>query len=452
MAPKLGAARRAPSLPRPNARHGWRPLAREALLAALTTWFAIVAITALPNLRPQQIRPQLPPNGASYLDDFDVFYSAGSLFRQGRGHDVYNLSALQSAESQTFGLPTEAFEALPFFNPPHALLLFAPLSLLNLPAAAAIWSLGTALLAAGGFGVLLRAYPLRLGTLPIACLALGIVSSLPVYQAAIHGQISFLLVLGLCLLYTSMQRQSARLSLPGLLILSLKPQLLLLPVILFVLQRRYRELAIAFAGGLVLLLAALSLSGVHALADYARLTVASTSWNGENGISTLGMFGWVGMVSGATGGQRFDALHQIVLILDALTLAFTAWGIWRGVRHGRDSGTLLSIAVAGALLASPHFYAQDLLLLVPVLLVMMHGTGPRHRSPNALANFFALAGWFTVYVHFTVLGDTHINPTTLYIVALLLMLVIQGSGLGGSRAGRDRTRPSAAGRAPAGTG
>ncbi len=166
MAPKLGAEPRDLPIPRAAGQNTWRRLAREAMLAALSTWFAVVAITAVPSLRPQQIRPQQPPNGSAYLDDFGVFYSASSLLMRGDGEGVYRLDAMQAAERETYGLQPDEFEALPFFNPPQALLLFAPLSMLRAPWAAAVWMAGTLLMAAAGLWLLLRAYPLRMRSLP----------------------------------------------------------------------------------------------------------------------------------------------------------------------------------------------------------------------------------------------------------------------------------------------
>jgi hypothetical protein len=251
-------------------------LAIEGLIAGLATWFAIVAVTAVPGLLPQRIRPQLPPEGTAYFDDFGVFYTAGWLLRQGQGDEIYNVTSLADAEHRIFDVPANQLQPLPFFNPPQALLLFAPLSFLKLNVAATLWMAGTLALAVAALLLLLANYRLRLGAGAVCCLILALVSSLPFYQTFVHGQLSFLLFFGVCLLYASMRRPSPGMSVTGLLILSIKPQLLLLPVILFLLQRRYRELAITLIGGLALIAAAVGISGLHTLGNYVRLLVSST--------------------------------------------------------------------------------------------------------------------------------------------------------------------------------
>jgi hypothetical protein len=403
----------------------WRHLLIEAVIAGLATWFVVVAVTALPSFRPQPIQIQFGPGSPSYLEDFGVFYTAGRMLRDGRGREVYRLNTLGRAESQTFGERLGDFEVLPFFNPPHALLLFAPLTALSLQSSAAVWLVSSMLLAAVGLILLFRTYPSNLGVAGGACLALGIISSRPAYQASFYGQISYLLVFGLCLLYLSIVNSDARLSVPGLLILTLKPQFLVLPVVLLLAQRRYRELLITASLGLVLLASALWFTGPRSLIDFGRLLVSSTAWTNENGITTFGMFGWVGMVSDAMGSALPRVQRVLIQSLDILTVAVCAWVIWIGVRRRSRPESLLSIAVVGVLLASPHFYPQDLLLLVPVLLVLMHS----RNGVSRLGVSFAIAGWFTAYLHFEVLGSTGINITTVYLLGLVATLALMSLGI-----------------------
>jgi hypothetical protein len=136
------------------------------------------------------------------------------------------------------------------------------------------------------------------------------------------------------------------------------------------------------------------------------------------------MFGWVGLVSGLTAGQPGVAGHVAVTFLDAITLLVLGWFIVRGVRLGRRPAGLLSVGVVGGLLASPHFYAQDLLLLVPVLWGMLADD----RLPRKVPFLFAIGAWFIPYVHFAVLGATSLNLTTLYLLGLLLLLIFESEG------------------------
>ena len=410
----------------------------EALLAALAAWFALVAVTALPGLRPRQFQTWGSPGQESYLDDFVVFYSAGKLFQQGQGADVYQVESVTAEESREFRQAPQDFEPLPFFNPPHSLLLFAPLSTLKLPIAVVLWTFGTMMLAAAGICLLLRAFPARLRVIEILCLALGLVSSLPFYQVVLHGQVSFLMLFGLCLVYASLRSPHSRLfAVAGLVILSLKPQLLILPALLFLAKRQYR--IVLFAAGIVLtlLLTVLFASGPSMIGQYVHLLIESDRWDNQNGISTWGMFGWVGLVSDLAGGQRGAAGHLAVTILDIATLLAGGWFLVRGVRLGRNPEALLSVAVVAGLLASPHFYAQDLLLLVPVLWVSFASDS----LPRTVTVLLALGAWFIPYVHFTVLNGTYLNLTTVYLLTLLAVIVGQVEGAMLPREG-NRVGPS----------
>jgi hypothetical protein len=420
----------------------WRTLLLEALLGALAAWFALVAITALPGLRPQRIRADKPPQIDAYLEDFAVFYTAGTMLRLGDGRDVYNLEALHAAEGTVLNQPVDTFAVLPFFNPPYALLLFAPLSLLSLPNAAIVWVVATPMLACAGLWLLTRAYPARISRQGILYAVLAVVSSLPFYISAVYGQITFLLVFGLCLLYVSLRWNRTSLGVAAVLILSLKPQLLILPVLLLVLQRRYRVLAIAFTTGLALLSAVLLLAGPQVVADYVHLVQQSTSWNAENGAYVWGMHGWVGLVSGLAGGQPFAGQRSLVLLLDVCTLLLVGWIIYRGARAERDPAELLSLAVVGGLLASPHFYSADLLLLLPVLWVSYAAGGQTRKW----AIVCGIAGWFVLYLHYTLLGLTRLGITTLFLLLVLALLIAAGEGRLPGR--RRRALPA---RAPAGT-
>jgi hypothetical protein len=146
------------------------------------------------------------------------------------------------------------------------------------------------------------------------------------------------------------------------------------------------------------------------------------------------MFGWVGMVGAVMEGSAPAVQRYAVLTLDALTLAVAGWVIYRGARRGVDGAILLSIAIIAGLLASPHFYAQDLILVIPVLLVQLSTS--RVTWPIAL---FAIAGWFVAFTHFAVLSATHINLVTLYLLALLSWLITEAQVFTGTTTSKSRS-------------
>lgn len=399
------------------------PLAREGLLAALITWFAIVLLTFLPVMRPRPFTlPESHGRYEPYLDDFVVFYSAASLLRKGEGSQVYNWTALRKAEAHLAGAKPAEVEPLPFFNPPHALLLLLPLTLLPPGAAAVVWLTGTIMLAMAGLWLLLetRGPPRSLGLR--CCAALAVLSSLPSLQAMLHGQLSFLLLFAVCLLYLGLARDRTVLVVAGLLLLGFKPQLVILPLLALLLLGRFQIVAWFAVCLLALTLATDALAGRLLEPAYITLLRESLQWDGVNGVARLSMFGWVGLLRGLIGPAQQKAQQTALTVLNGLTLATASLGLLLGTRRRRRPSLLLSLALVAGLIASPHFYAQDLLLLVPVLVTL-----PRSEElrPRATAWLLGLILWFVMYVHFDILSRTHINLTTLFLLGLLAWLFWQ---------------------------
>src|SRR5208283_2463739 len=130
--------------------------------------------------------------------DFTIFYTAGKMLRQGRGHRLYDAQAQFEVQKNFVGqIPTRR-GPLPYNHPPFEALFFLPLTLLPYRQAFIAWDL---LNLAALFGVALllrRSGPMLRGIAPwafvIACLAF-----FPVFVSVLQGQDSVLLLL-LCAL------------------------------------------------------------------------------------------------------------------------------------------------------------------------------------------------------------------------------------------------------------
>ena len=126
--------------------------------------------------------------------DFLAFYTAGSLAREGRHADLYDLAVMKSRQQ---AIARDADLALgdavgPWWNPPIYAWVFAPLSALPFPRALAVWC-GINLAAMGGAVFLLC----RLVRENRGLVALLVLVSAPFLQALTHGQntpISLLIV------------------------------------------------------------------------------------------------------------------------------------------------------------------------------------------------------------------------------------------------------------------
>jgi hypothetical protein len=377
-------------------------------------WFVFVIITSFPGLLQRTIALPAGQTAVPFLDDFVVFHSAGKYAPEAGG-EIYEPELISRLEAGATGQEPERVVILPFFNPPPALLAFWPLGLLPMGLAAVLWlSLGVVAAA-----LLLRMLAREAGLAADSTTSLFVIggcASLPFYQALVHGQMTFLLLGGFCLLCTGVLRpRGAPLVLGGLLVLALKPVLVVFPLVLLATRRQFHVLA-AFVviEGMLVAIAAL-VFGTSLPLDYVSMALKALSWDEVNGISTYGMFGWTGFWRGIVGPEARELQTILTIASSAVTLA----AAMRVFRHSRERPHVaLSVAILASLLVSPHSYAQDLLLLsIPFLLL---GTFDTSKGNIAVA---AVLSWFALYFHFHVLDATGVGPGNVALILLGAWLV-----------------------------
>ena len=395
------------------------PLAKFGLALApilIGGWFIYILLTSFPALLDRSIALPVADGSMPFLDDFIVFHSAGKHVAEigGAVYDPATISALQAEET---GQDPDDALVLPFFNPPSALLLFSLFALIPIGSAAIAW-MGTSAIAAF---VSTRGLVRMDALSPDAriLVVLGIASWLPMYQAVVHGQMTFLLLAGFSLYCLGLlAANKEKYVVPGLLLLALKPVFLALPLLYLALRRQFRLLAaFALAEGALIIVAAM-LFGWELPFDYVSLSIQAIGWDEVNGISTYGMFGWTGFWRGVLGPDA----HGLQMTL-TMTSALATIGAFIWVCH-RGGSMRLSLAamVLAALLISPHSYMQDLLLLtIPALLLL---------SDRMSAVTFAFIGfglWFAVYFHFDTLASTGLGLANLSLILLMGFVLAQGT-------------------------
>ena len=219
----------------------------------------------------------------------------------------------------------------------------------------------------------------------------AILSSAPLYHAVVHGQMTLFLVAGFALVWAgAFESRRPLLLAAGLLLISFKPVLLVGAIAWIIARGNWRPIHFFLAAKAALVLAALAIFGFGLASTYFDLSLQAFGWDDVNGISSYGMFGWNGLLRGIIGPE--PQLLRTALMA-GLSIATVAWLVMVAF----DPGSLTKEErfggiVAVTLLVSPHSYSQDLLLLLPPLLVL--ATGPRNRSAGALA---ALAVWFASF-------------------------------------------------------
>jgi glycosyl transferase family 87 len=295
--------------------------------------------------------------------DFTSSYVAGLLLRHPGGAAVYN-AATQTALRDQLIAPIHN-GTVPFVDAPPAAALVAPVTWLSLVAAYRLWTALSLVLLMLAVVVAVRSAPWPETTPRIWRLAAGsaALASIGTWTLLLQGQWTSLTALGLALAYRDWRHgHQAR----GAVILVLaagiaKPHLAL-GLGGFLLGWGHRRVilgAIAGIAGLaVASLLAVGTAGVLAFAGLA--TAQGGAWDFRRMLSFIaipGSFAGNGTISEAVGLAGTAVACVVAWRLGALAR-----------RHPERFDRALIAAAALSLLGAPHAYAQDLVMLAPVLI------------------------------------------------------------------------------------
>jgi Glycosyltransferase family 87 len=311
--------------------------------------------------------------------DFTAFYVGGTLLREGHTGDLYSQAVQQPLHSALIAPDPEA--NLPFVNTPVAAALVLPATFLPLHAAYRLWSLLE-------LGVLVLAVVLAVRTVewPAATprvwkVAAGAaaLAGVGTWTMFVQAQWTPLLALGLVLAYWSWKRGHLATG-AGVLVVSAgiaKPHLALGLLAFLIGWRRRRVILGALAGGAGLAVASLTLVGPSGVAGFVNILASSTTrWALSTMVSFIG-------VAGSLFGNGLAA-HLVGLVASLLACAAA---LWLGMRVRRDASQLDTALVGAAvlsLLASPHAYPDDLVMLAPALVIAIAAVARRVGSSTPL--------------------------------------------------------------------
>ncbi|HEX5368431.1 MAG TPA: glycosyltransferase family 87 protein [Dehalococcoidia bacterium] len=400
-------------------RASW-PLPRPVSLVvaiALIGVFVWIGSSLWSQLNPAQ-KPNLPTITIYHpiLDDYVVYWSAGRMVVNGQAAHLYDQLEVKDVQAKATGQRRWEVVDLPFFNPPFIAAFMAPFALLPVKASALLFMA----LSLGGLALAMRQLLGGLSRLEVALWSVGIVSSMPFYYTLQHGQFSFLLLLLFTSVYFMLKRRNDAPAGAVLALLLMKPQLLLLPLIFLVADRRYAALrAFAITAG-VLALSSLLVAGPGGSLDYVKLMVQATGWHNENGITIFAMFGWNAFFTDVLGNTDFSLVTLLALVAAIGTIGVCV-ASWRSASNRDDTNFDLryTVLMLGTLLVSPHLYGQDLIIGV-LPLVLLYRSAYDSRMKLTLAATFVIA-WGVMYQHFNLLNATGVNFVTLMMFGLLLL-------------------------------
>ena len=391
-------------------------------LPALFGGIVFAALESANGLAPQQIRISRAGKYDPFLDDFVVFYSAGRMVREGQATAAYDPGAIHSEEAEVVRQPRASIIPLPYFNPPHMLFALSALSCLPTGLAALLFTIIELAAFAAAIAVLSRLRLIGLSGAGGLIALLALIASMPFHEVLLHGQISLLLFAAWAAIYVgTIQGRGDRWTVPGLVVLALKPQLALVPLLYLIIRHQWATLARFIAVETALTVVAVAAWGPGIVWDFLSLLRAAAGWEDQNGIWVDAMFGWNAFVRDLIGPQWHMGRAAIAAALSLATLALVASSA--RLPRRRTPAETLAVLVFASLLVSPHLFSQDLVLAgLPVLILVSRGPS-RERPAWAL---FGLLGWALTFLHFRYL---HTDPLSHDVNFVSLWLAV-GAGVG----------------------
>jgi Glycosyltransferase family 87 len=337
-------------------------LGRRMIVAAHSTLALGFAISLLRRL--------LAPDGA-VATDFTVFWTGWWLILHDQGHALYNEAAQRAAQQGLMHGFSFQGGLMAFLNPPHAALAGLPFGWLADHAgervAFIVWTSASV--------ALLLALDRRLReTLGVTdgparwVVTSALLAFYPVFHALNIGQMSILLAVAALGLHRAVDASQPIAGAAWFLVLTIKPQLLP-PICVFLVARRCWRL-IAYALGVLALAAAISavVLGPAIWLDYARQVGQLEHFFAQGTVAhMLNLRGSLTRALGSSAQPSIDAAAYVVWI--GATLIVAALFAYRRLHEAQDTRAAYALALAVALLSSPHFFVQDAVIwTVPLAL------------------------------------------------------------------------------------
>jgi Glycosyltransferase family 87 len=305
--------------------------------------------------------------------DFTIYYTAGTMVRQGLGPSLYD-DVMQFKVQQQFAPDVATrLAALPFNHPPFETILFLPFTYLSYRAAFLLWGAANlAMLAA--LPNLLRPHVLMLQSWPAPVWTLLSLAFFPIFFALLQGQDAILLLFLYALVFVSLKR-GRLISAGAWLACGLFKFHLVLPFLFLLLLVRGKRKVLQGFLPVAAILACLSLAtvGVRPLIAYPRYVLGLEATMARGAIMPSDMPNLRGLLHlMAAHAPHFESL---VVVLSLVLFVLAAWISYSpgDENSGRTDDLKFSLVLLATVLVSYHGLGYDLcVLMLPILLLVGH--------------------------------------------------------------------------------
>ncbi|MBN1919709.1 MAG: DUF2029 domain-containing protein [Anaerolineae bacterium] len=362
--------------------------------------------------------------GLFWRADFTAFYTAGLMVRSGAAAQLYDYALQTSYQQQLLQGRSFLGGLLPYNYPPHLALLMMPFSFVPLPVAFGFWTLLQVVLLLWLVRLLRRItidWPV-VERRALICAALALPMLM---QTFFLGALSlFVTVMFLCF-YVALKTAHHEKGGLWLALVSFKPQLLPVPVLMLFVGRYWRTLLAALLVGLLIFCAVGMGMGWSRWWEFVAVLRRSVSVENTLGIYPETMYNLKGSLTLLFSELPELTINRIVWGAFLVSL-FLVIGIWnKGIYpQSPDFELRLAITFLLGMLFSPHFNPQDgLLLLLPALLTYVYLREHTSFSGVFLILMLLMPVLFLIS-EFTIEGVLGIRIPTLAMVSLIIFLSV----------------------------
>ena len=302
--------------------------------------------------------------------DFTIYYTAGTMIRQGMGHTLYDDAAQFKIQQQFAPNVATRLAALPFNHPPFEALIFIPLTYLSYRVAFLLWALLNVALIFTAMS-LIRPYAPLLREWPAALIGLASLAFFPIFFALLQGQDAILLLFFYALTFVALKNNSF-FSAGAWLACGLFKFHLVLPFLLLmlVLQKTAQARRKIFCGfllvGAVLGLVSLAMVGMQQMIFYPRYVLGLEATMARGAIMPSDMPNLRGALYLIA--SKLPHFDLAVVALSGVVFALALCKLRS--REERTDDLKYSLAIITTVLVSYHGLGYDLcLLVIPIVLV-----------------------------------------------------------------------------------
>lgn len=362
--------------------------------------------------------------GLFWRADFTMFYTGASIVHAGEGSRLYDFTLQTNLQQQILGGRSFRDGLLPFNYPPYVAVIFAPLSWLSLVQAYYLWAGIQAFLlilllsvlwqVAKGWGVNER-----------LLLVSAVAAFPPLFSTFALGSVSLVVLICLLQFYRSLKEGRDIEAGVWLALGTVKPQMILLPVIVVLATRRWRALA-SFSlimGGLVALMSLWF--GPRIWVAFLQTLRLTNGFFDRYGIVPEAMYNLKGTLALLLGSTYASPIIQISTFAFGVVALLVFW-LWYGHFQPQDPcfELRLGLTLLLGLLFSPHLNPQDgIALVAPLLLFSLYLLSRRSLTHNIYASFVLLWPLLFFVGEWTIGGRLGVRiPVLLMSVLLIAML------------------------------